>query len=224
MRMPRLITGLVAAGLLGVTPFAVGAPAQATAVVPTASAIAVDEPLVSYGDEVSITASVKEPDGSSVYDGTVALQVSTAAAPAWTTVATDDASGYIYFNDIKPTANASYKLVYSGYTAQSTYQDTYVASESTPVTVGVSRAIKAKTPGLRVVGKVTPDYKKGKVKVFRKVGKKYKPFKTVKTDKKSKFSVKLPAAKRGKKLFFRLYIPADASFTATVDDYYTYSY
>lgn len=224
MRMPRLITGLVAAGLLGVTPLAISAPAQATVVLPTTTTLEVDSALVSYGDDISLTGAVREPDGSSAYKGTVALQVATPANPTYTTIATDEASGFVYFSDLKPTTNATYKLVFGGYTAQTQYEDTYVASESLPVAVGVSRAIKAKTPGLRVVGKVTPDYKKSKVKVFRKVGKKYKPFKTVKTNKKSKFSVKLPAAKRGKKLYFRLYIPADAAYTATVDDYYTYSY
>ena len=223
MRMPRLLAGLVTAGLLGVAPLAVSAPAQA-ANLTTVSTIEIDDPLLSYGDELSINASVMSSDGRSASYGTVALQVYTPAAPVWTTIATDESSGYLYFSDIKPTSNAQYKLVYSGYTARNQFENTLAPSESAPVAVGVSRAIKAKTPGLRVVGKVTPDYAKSKVKVFRKVGKKYKPFKTVKTNKKSKFSVKLPAAGRGKKLFFRLYIPASAEFTATVDDYYTYSY
>ena len=223
MRMPRLITGLVAAGLLGVAPLAVSAPAQA-ANLTTVSTLEVDDTLVSYGEDLSFSGRVTASDGTLASDGTVSLVVRTPSNPAWTVVATDDYPGSYFFSGVKPSSNSEFMIVYSGYTATASFEDTYAASQSVPVAVGVARAIKAKTPGLRVVGKVTPDYAKSKVKVFRKVGKKYKPFKTVKTNKKSKFSVKLPAAKRGKKLFFRLYIPGNAEFAATIDDYYTYSF
>ena len=221
MRMPRLITGLVAAGLLGVTPFAVSAPANATDNLTTTATLETASTLVRYGDDISLSGRVVASDGFGASEGTVSLQVLTAANPVWTTVATDDYAGSYFFPDIKPQSNSQYKIVYSGHTATTTVEDNYTPSESLPVTVGVARAIKAKTPGLRVVGKVTPDYAKSKVRVLRKVGKQYKPFKTVKTNKKSKFSVKLPAGKRGKRLYFRLYIAPDANFVATAEDYYT---
>ena len=221
MRMPRLITGLVAAGLLGVTPLAVSAPAQATDNLTTVTELTVSQPGIVYGDDVYFQGRVTGSDGLGASDGTVALQVLTPANPVWTTVASDDYAGIFSFYDIAPASNAQYKVVYSGYAATTTFEDNYAPSESAPLAVGVARAIKGKTPGLRVVGKVKPEYKKAKVKVLRKVGKKYKPFKTVKTNKKSKFSVKLPAGKRGKRLYFRLYIPGNATFSATAADYYT---
>ena len=120
----------------------------------------------------------------------------------WTTVASDDYAGIFSFYDIAPASNAQYKVVYSGYAATTTFEDNYAPSESAPLAVGVARAIKAKTPGLRVVGK------------------KDKPFKTVRTNKKS-VSVKLPAGKRSKRLYFRLHIPGNATFSVTAADYYT---
>jgi hypothetical protein len=223
MRMPRLIAGLVTAGLLGVAPLAISAPAHADNLT-TTSTLEVSAPLVQYGDDVYFNGRVTGSDGLGATYGTASLQVLTPANPVWTTVATDDSPSFVSLYDVVPATNSQYRVVYSGYTAQNAYQDTYAPSESAPVAVGVARAIKAKTPGLRVVGKVAPDYAKKKVKVLRKVGKNYKPFKTVKTNKKSKFSVKLPAGKRGKRLYFRLYIAGDASYSTTVADYYTIRY
>lgn len=224
MRMPRLITGLVATGLLGLAPLAVSAPAHAENLTTTTTLEIGSDAMVSYGDEISFSGRVVASDTLGASDGSVSLQVYTPSNPVWTPVASYDGASFFSFYDVVPSSNAQYKVVYSGYAATTAYEDTYAASESAPINVGVSRSIKAKTPGLRVVGKVTPSYAKSKVKVFRKVGKKYKAFKTVKTNKKSKFSVKLPAAGRGKKLYFRLYIKPDANFVATVDDYYTYTY
>ena len=77
---------------------------------------------------------------------------------------------------------------------------------------------------LTIKGKVKPDYKRSKVKVQIKKGKKYKKFKTVKTDKKSKFQVRLPAARRGKKLYFKITVPGNDKFLAYSEVWYTYSY
>jgi hypothetical protein len=48
------------------------------------------------------------------------------------------------------------------------------------------------------------------------------PFAKVKTNQNSKFSAQLPAGKTGKRLRFRLYIPGNTTYAATVEDYTMY--
>jgi hypothetical protein len=122
----------------------------------------------------------------------------------------------------------TYKVVFNGYTepVQTEYSDNYTPSESVPFTVGVARKVtigKAKAR-LTIKGKVKPDYKRSKVKVQIKKGKKYKKFKTVKTNKKSTFQVRLPAPRRGNKLYFKITVPGNEKFLAYSEVWYTSSY
>jgi hypothetical protein len=77
---------------------------------------------------------------------------------------------------------------------------------------------------MTIKGKIKPDYKRNKVKVQIKKGKRYVKFKTVKTTKKSTFQVRLPAPRRGNKLYFKITVPGNSKFLAYSEVWYTYSY
>lgn len=225
MRITRLIAGTVTAGLLGLAPIAVAAPSNATenltvTVTGTPSATA-----VKYGDDIYVSVGLTASNGSSVSYGTSTLYALEAGASAYVPVATGTYASSTFF-DVKPQANTTYKVVYSGYAAQSTYQNNYAAAESAPFTVGVARNVtigKAKAK-LTIKGKVKPDYKKDKVKIQIKKGKKYVKYKTIKTDKKSKFQVRLPAPRRGGKIYFKITVPGNAKFLSYSEVWYTVSY
>lgn len=230
MRTTRLIAGTVSAALLGLAPITIASPSSATDNLTTTTTL--EFPYVeagsaaTYGDDVIIRGAVTDNLGSSAYDGTVTLFQYTTDNPGGFPVATVPASGYLAFPEVKATENSTFKAVYSGYAATSTYEDNYAPSESTVVGLPVQRKVtigKAKA-NLTVKGKVKPDYKKSKVKIAIKKGKKYKKFKTVKTDKKSRFQVRLPAAKRGKRLYFKITVPGNSKFVSYSEIWYTYSY
>ena len=162
---------------------------------------------VTYGDDLYISVDVASSDGYSPggTDGTVTLFAMEAGSSAWVPVATA-ANTYSSFYDVKPKANTAYKVVYSGFTDpdQGTYGDNYTPSESAPFTIGVTRNVKIDNAKARMTikGKIKPKYKKKKVKVQIKKGKRYVKFKTVKTTRRSTFQVRLPAPRRGNKLYF----------------------
>ncbi len=219
MRMPRPITSLVAS-LVCLTPLSVSTPAQATENLTTVSEMLAVTQAVSYGDaHLNLFGRVAASDGNYAPRGTAALQELTQANPVWTTIATEAYPGTFAYYGVPALSNAQYRVVYYGYTATSASEDNYAPSQSAPVAINVSRVIKVRTFGLQVVGKVFPDYKNRKVKVLRKVGKKFVLFAKVKTDPDSKFRATLPAGKNGKQLRVRIYIPGNATFAPTVESY-----
>lgn len=218
MRLTRLTAGLVSAGLLGLTPVALASPAQATENLTTTTTVSTYSELpITYGDEISLSPDVVASDGGGAYKGTVTLYVQTAKNPTWTPVATvPDTYSSV---DVKPSINSNYKFVYSGYTATSTYEDNYAPSESAPFAVGVKRKAAFRTPGLYLVGKIKPDFKRKKVILKRKKGKKYVAWKKVRTNKKGAFRVKAPN-QRGFK--FSVTIPSDSKYVGFTDYYQVY--
>lgn len=229
MRFTRIIAGTITAGLVGLVPVTMSSSADAAATLnlTTTTTLEVsygDNPLT-YGDEINLEGAVVGSDTSSVYEGTVQLMAATPSAPTPVPVgAPVAASGYLSFSDLKPATNTAYTLVYSGYAATSTYENNYAASASVPLAVGVTYKLKAKTPGTSIVGKIKPSYAKKKVLIERKVGKKYKKYKTVKTDKKSSFRVKLPTGKRGTKIYFRVILKGSADYQPLAAGFYTIAY
>ena len=207
MRLSRTIAGLVSAGLLGVTPLAMAGTAHAKDNLTSTTTATPSTGAVTYGDEISVSVDVVGSDGSSVYDGTQTLYALPAGSSTWTAVQTVDA-GYSFY-DVKPKLNSTYKVVYSGYTATTSYEDTVAASESAPFTVGVKRKVILRPQGLKLFGKVKPDYKRKKVVLKLKKGKKYVPWRKVKTNKKGAFVVKAPN-RRGFK--FQVIIKGNAKY------------
>lgn len=199
MRLHRTIAGLVSAALLGLAPVALAsAPAHAASYT-TVTEIGASRTLIEYkgGYKPYLEASVRTPDGSSVYYGDVDLQANVAGA-GFTTIRTVKASGYLSFSDVVPAKNTTYRVIYKG-GASST--DTYAASTSKSLTVKVARKFTLKrTNNYRAYvykGRVTPDYgrKVIKIQVSKKKNKGYKKFKTIRTNKKGQYTLRLPNRK-----------------------------
>ena len=218
MRITRLVAGAVTAGLVGITPIAISAPAHAdgqtyTPVITATLNISKSpyDPPYMYGGGFYVSGSITDPNG--LYDNgnsaadAAYLQVYTSSNPVWTTIA----------------KNAQYKVVFTGSTALSAYDDSYVAGESIALNAPVTRKVVFKNPkGTLIKGKVTPNYGKKKIKVAKLVGKKWKRFKTFKTTSAGKYRFTLPAPRRGKTQF-RITVPGNSQFTTWETKGYTYS-
>ncbi|HSU02202.1 MAG TPA: hypothetical protein VLK03_06595 [Nocardioides sp.] len=232
MRITRLVAGTVTAGLLGVTPIAISAPAHAdgqtyTPVVTVRFNIT-DSPYEApymYGGGFYVSGTVTDPSGvEGPSGGTASLQVLTSTNPAWTTIAVDESPSSLFFDgDFRFTENAQYKVVFSGSTALGTWDDSYLAGESVVTSAPVTRKVVFSNPkGTLIKGKVTPSYGKKKIKVQRKAGKKWVAYKTFKTTSAGKYRFTLPAPRRGKTQW-KITVPGNAQFTTWETKGYTYS-
>ena len=210
MRTSRLVAGTLTAGLLGLTPVAIAAPSHATDNLTTTTVATPNATEIEYGEDIYVTTDVDGSDGYGAYKGTSTLYALEAGSAAFVPVATATPGSSFY--DVKPKMNTSYKVVYSGYTATTTYEDNYAPSESAPFTVSVARKITAPDSGFVLKGKVTPDYAKKKVvvKVSKNAKRGYKAFKTVKTDRRGKYRVELP--KRRGTWYYSVTVKGDAKF------------
>ena len=224
MRTTRLVTGLVTVGLAVAGPVLLSAaPAQAATVASTVTVDPLTSNSIVYGDDIYISGHVTAPDGSSPNTPTtVTLQVSTPSVPAYTTVATST-SGYFFFDNVVPQTNATYKVVFPGGTEGfGSSANTMSPAESAPIAISVSRKVNAKTKDLKVIGKVTPDFAKKKVKILQVISKKKtKKYASVKTNAKGKFSFKAP---RKNKFKFVVLIPGDANYAAVANTYIVHVY
>jgi len=128
---------------------------------------------VAYGDTVDLV-------------GTAQLQASPYPYTSWTTVATQEASGFMLFNDLKPSISTHYRLVYGGFTATDTYSNSYTPSASGVVSQAVSRKLVVHNKRLHLFGAVKPG---GRLKLVfaRKAHGKYRHWFTTKTKKNGKW-------------------------------------
>lgn len=169
-----------------------------------------------YGGTLSLAVNVVTDAGAQVYDGTITVQRKLAGQSTWTTVASAT-SAYLY-DTIKAAGNATYRVTYSG-TAN------YVGSAAS-ASAKVQRKLdltptSGRKAGLK--GKVLPKYR-GPVTILKKQGKKWKPFRTVRTNKQSRFAITLPAPRKGK-YFWRVTIKSSKAFATTQSPtYYTRKY
>ena len=193
MNVRKTLARAVALALLAAptaVALAAAAPSEAAAPLGTTVTIQIGTSApIERGDTTSISGSVKDSTGASVNYGTVTLQASPYPFTTWTTVATDDASGYFYFGDVTPSITTHYQVVYGGYTSTSSYPSSYSPSApSNVVAQGVARVLSIHHHGLHMRGNVSPAKKKLKI-VFKliKHRKLHKWF-SVKTNKKGKFS------------------------------------
>lgn len=232
MRITRLVAGTVTAGLIGVTPLAISAPAQAdgqtyTPVI-TATLNVTDSPFEApymYGGGFYVSGTITDPNGGYDNTGGVAyLQAYTSSNPVWTTIATDEYPSYLFFDgDFTFSENTQYKVVFSGAPATSATTDTLLAGESVPISAPVTRKVAFSNPkGTLIKGKVTPNYGKKKIKVQKKVGKKWRKYKTFKTTSAGKYRFTLPAPRRGKTQW-KISVPGNAQYTTWETTGYTYS-
>ncbi|GAA4381480.1 hypothetical protein [Nocardioides caricicola] len=166
-----------------------------------------------FGDTFSLSINVVA-GSSQVYDGTLTVQRQLPGKD-WKTIKTSS-SAYLY-DSIKAVGNANYRVLYSG------------SGDYAPSSAGVSSQVQRKLDysnvgGRTVVlaGKVSPKYK-GKIAIFKQQGKKWKKFKTIKSNRKGKFRTPLPAPRSGR-YYFKIEIPASRAFAKTQSGkFYTYS-
>lgn len=222
MRITRLIAGTMSAALVGGTPIALATSADAAATVTTATTLTSEKAAYTYGDTIFFDSAVTTSDPANPYaPGAATLYIQRAGATTWEPVASDEGVSYLYFADIEAAGNALYKVVYPG--GVDGTGDVYTASESAPFAIQTSRKLTIKNPrGTFVKGKISPDYKKKKVLVQKKVGKKWKKFRTLKTSRKSVFTTTLPASR--KRTFWRFVVKSDVQFVSTVAEGSTIRY
>jgi|SRR4051794_9395763 hypothetical protein len=220
-----LATALVSTAL-GVV--ATAAPAAAddpipTRIVPGDGHTAVVEPegykkqpgLPAFGSDLYVNVNVQALVNGvweQLYYGSVSV-TQTLEGGAAQVVAQND-SPYVY-SDIPAQGNATYTVNYSGATGAG-YPPANYAPATATLGVAVQRQLAVKNVGHRKVvlhGKVGPAFH-GKVTIVKKVGKKWKRFKTVRTNKKSVFKTPLPAPNRGR-FYWRVLIKAGGGFSAT---------
>lgn len=174
------------------------------------------------GDTLYFYINVVSTDGSGdPYAGTLSVQRKLAGSKSWKTIATSSYAGYS--GSTKAIKNATYRAVYSGGASG----DTSWTGSSADKSVKVQRNIEIKNvgPSRQVVlqGKIKPKYK-GAVAIYKKNGKKWKKFKTVRTNKKSTFRTPLPAPRSGR-YYWNVKIKPGKGFAGSqTGKFSTYSY
>jgi len=232
MHVRRLIGSLLATTLAATTLVAVATTAPASAATPvTIISGTSGKPWIypsSYrsqrgapvaGSSLSVSVNVTAPGVETVYAGTVAVQ-RLVPGSSWKTVLTS-ANAYLY-DTLKVVSNAQYRVVYSGGT---NYQGSFDPAVSAGKTIKAQRKLTTSTLSGRKAGfkgKISPK-KKVKIVVLKKQGKKYKKFKTLRTSKKGRFTVVLPAPRRGK-FFWKIIFKGDKKFQPSTIKGNTYKY
>jgi hypothetical protein len=217
VRVRRLLVAVITVGLVAPTAAIVstiGTPAAAavaTSIVPASG----DRPLIytssrpaTYGDNLYANVDIVAADGSSPYGGTTTVYQMLAGQSTWSTISTTSGA-YVSLSGVKARGNATYRISWTG--------SGEWTGATADVVVKVSRDVDTQSFSGRQAGfkgKVSP---KGKVKIViqKKVGKKYKKFRTQKTDAKGRFTVTLPAPRRGK-FFWKITFSGNKLYTKTV--------
>ncbi|MEP9364718.1 hypothetical protein ABLE68_17255 [Nocardioides sp. CN2-186] len=225
MRIRRQLTALLVTALAATGVGVITTAAPADAAVPTRIVLQVSHPKAHYGDKLSISGQVQgqQTDGTwaSVPTGTATLQFSPKSGSQWKSMGTDDSAGSFYFYPKKATKTGSFRVVYSGGT-YGDYEFTPRTSMGKSVKVFRDLNDKLTRPGNRIVlkGKVSPKYSKKAIIVERRTSKhgKWKKFKKIRTNKKSQWSVQLPAPRRGD-WYFRAFTPKSGGFQKSPSNY-----
>ncbi|WP_121250927.1 hypothetical protein [Nocardioides ferulae] len=204
MHVRRLLATSLTATLVATTAAVLGGASPAAAATETTIVGASDgEPWISrassyatqpgpvvYGEKFSLDIKVIDTNGAQVSDGSLQVQRKLAGQKKWKTVATS-ASGTLY-DTVKAAGNSTYRVLYSG-------SATYAAS-SAFAKAKVQRDLNAKAVDrgrhVYLLGRVVPKYK-GKRVIIQKRSGGWKTFRKVKTNKKSRFDVRIPGSRRG---------------------------
>ncbi|MBC9733519.1 hypothetical protein [Nocardioides marmotae] len=168
-------------------------------------------------DSISLSINVVDANGQQVYDGGITVQRQVKGQSGWKTIAQSD-TAYLY-DTIKVVGTATYRVTYggNGTYAPSTAQGSVKAQRNVEIA-----GISGRKTGFE--GKVSP---KAKIKIVvdKKVGKKWKKFRTAATNAKGRFRVTLPAPKRsGAKFHWRITFKGSKGFAATKIKGTTYRY
>jgi hypothetical protein len=234
MKTRRLIGSVLATALaatsLGVVATA-AAPAQAATTVQTRIVPGIDgRPEFSsyskqpaYGDNISVYVDVQAfVNGAwkDIYNGSVTVteQLAGSATP---TIVASNTSAYVS-DSFKARGNATYTVSYSGGTGEYPAVN-YAPVQATYAGPAVSRKLTTKTISGKHAGfkgKLSPATKT-KITVLKKKGKKFKKFKVLRTKKNGRFTVVLPAPRRGN-FHWRIIFAGDSRFVGSVIQGTTY--
>lgn len=226
----RRIIGSVLATALAATSLGVvataAAPAQAATTVETRivpsnverGVISSYSSVLEYGDSITVDADVEgfvNGVWTKISNGSVTVTEQLASgAPASTVASGTYASAYASF---ATRGNAVYTVSYAGgASGTGSTALAYAPSSAAYSVANVQRKLTTKTiSGKRAgfKGKLTPAAKT-KITVFKKQGKKFKKFKTLRSNAKGRFTVVLPAPRRGK-FHWRIVFKGDSQFAAS---------
>jgi hypothetical protein len=236
MRTRRLIGSLLTTALVTSTigVIATAAPASAATVVATRVVMQLSKTNTTVGDKISVTGQVQGQgtDGSwgqLPYDsGSASLQFLPKGGSSWQTLETDDQGYSFYFYPVRVTRPGTFRVSYAGGTNDANYDGT-IDYQFNPASADkapkVQRKLKYKeVPGRKagIQGKVAPKAKL-KIVVLKKVGKKYKKFKSVRTSRAGAFKIILPAPRNGR-WYWRIVFPGTKGYAPSVVSGSTYSY
>lgn len=168
-------------------------------------------------DYVSFSINVEDTAGNQVYDGGLTVQRRKYGSSAWSTILTST-SAYLY-KSIKVTGTATYRVLYAGTAEYSPTDASLGVKAQRKVTV---QGISGKKVGFK--GRVGP---KGKVAILvqKKVGSKWKKFKTLRTKATGAYKIVLPAPRRsGPKFHWKVTFKPSKGFLKSVFTGTTYRY
>ncbi|GAA4714508.1 hypothetical protein [Nocardioides conyzicola] len=230
MHVRRLIGSLLATTLAAtaLTAVATSAPASAATTVPTRVTIQVSQKKAEYNDKISVTGSVQGQNSDGTWgtlpygSGSATLQFLPKGSSTWKSLQSEADGNTFYFYPVPVKATGTLRVVYSG----GTYGDyQFTPSTSSSKSLKVTRKLTYKeVPGRRtgIQGKISPAARI-KVVIQKKVGKKYRHFKTVKTARSGKFKIILPAPRNGR-FYWKITFTGNKTFVPRVVKGSTYSY
>lgn len=223
MRFTRPIVGLLGAALLGLAPAAT-APATAVAEVPTFVQGDISSTLMVWQDTFVIQGAIVDGDGTALpdtADGTVVLKRRLAGESTWKTLGEATNEGAWSFPDLVAVQNATYRVAYTGGTADD--MTTTYAGTLAQVDVKVARKLNSRgaepRPGrFFIKGSVKPKWKRKPVVIQRKTCKScaWKKWDVVKTNRKGKFSARIYAKKKAGKIWYRPMVKPTTQFVRTI--------
>lgn len=166
---------------------------------------------VEAGGSISFYIDVVSTDGTEdPYVGTLTVERRLAGTSTWTTVATSDYPGYS--GTAKAVANAAYRVTYSGGSSSSASWDPATTTKVLKVQRKLTYHSLRGRAGIQ--GNVKPA-KREKITIYKKRGKAWKRFRVQRTTAKGKFTIVLPAPRRGR-YYWTIVFAGDGRYVASV--------
>lgn len=221
MRVRRVIGSLLATALAATTMgvVATAAPASAVTVVTTKVEIQLSKTKTEYGDKISVSGNVTGQNADGTWgtlpygSGAVTLQFLPKGSTTWQNLQVDDSGYSFYFYPVSVKSSGTFQVYYGG----GTYEDYQFSPSATTKIVQTERKLTYKeVPGRRtgIQGKIAPAAKI-KIQVLKKSGKKFRHYKTVRTNGKGRFKVVLPAPRHGR-FHWKIVFAGGKSFAPSV--------
>ncbi len=177
-------------------------------------------PPLGYADDAVVTARVTS-NGAPIQGARVILQRQLKGSTAWTNF--DYTSGTNNEGLVQQVwalaGTAKYRYYFDG--EGTPYASTYSSEHTIKVQRDFNAKIVEKKRHAVLKGKLNPDWNKKKVKLFKKVGKKWKAVKTTRTSKSGAWNFQLPYPARSGKTHFKVVIPAQGLFVKSTQRAWT---